>query len=347
MISVTGTWYDGKTSARVQAVCLVYDNGSVCLERLEDGHRLLCLPQFDVQVSPRLADTPRFLYFPGGGKLETEHNETVDRLIAELKRPGKLSFVHRLESRWRYVSLAFAVLLLFLFGTVQYGVPSLAKVVAFRLPYSVLGLASQQTLGIMDRTLLSPSELEPERQQQLMEHFRPVIQNHLAYNPTVLFRNGERVGPNAFALPNGTIVFTDEMVRLAEQDDQLVAVLAHEIGHVVHRHGMRTLIQDSILGFTLLAITGDVSGSSELFLGLPVVLAELAYSREFEREADHYALTYLRSNNIPPHHFATLMRSIEKEMQKKGRTSNGKWLSYLSTHPLTQERIKRFEVDRD
>ena len=129
---------------------------------------------------------------------------------------------------------------------------------------------------------------------------------------TVLFRKGGRVGPNAFALPDGTILFTDEMVRLADHDDELVAVLAHEIGHVVHRHGLRAVIQDSLLGFALLAITGDATGSSELFLGLPVLLTQLAYSRTFEREADNYALDYLRAHNIPPIHFAHLMRRIEQ-----------------------------------
>ena len=82
------------------------------------------------------------------------------------------------------------------------------------------------------------------------------------------------------------------MVRLAQHDDELVAVLAHEVGHVIHRHGLRVIIQNSLLGFTLLAITGDAACSSELFLGLPVLLTQLAYSRTFECEADSYALDY-------------------------------------------------------
>ena len=127
-----------------------------------------------------------------------------------------------------------------------------------------------------------------------MAHFHPLLTAHTDYPLQVMFRKGGALGPNAFALPDGTIVFTDEMVRLAEHDDELSAVLAHEIGHVVRRHGMRTIIQDSLLGFLILAITGDITGSSELFIGLPVLLTEMAYSREFEREADQYALAYMQ-----------------------------------------------------
>jgi len=159
----------------------------------------------------------------------------------------------------------------------------------------------------------------------------------------IMFRKGGRIGPNAFALPSGTIIFTDEMIHIAEHDDELLAVLSHEIGHIVHRHGMRTLIQDSIFGFVLLAITGDVSGSSELFLGLPVLLTELAYSRKFEKEADEYALITMRTHGIPPFRFASLMRRIENRRSSASGIASGKWINYLSTHPLTEERLKEFE----
>jgi predicted Zn-dependent protease len=241
------------------------------------------------------------------------------------------------------VVLALVILLLFLWGSVQYGVPGAAKVIAFWLPPSVHRAASGQTLDILDRSILHPSELDETTRARLTEHFRPVIEDHPDYDLTVLFRKGGRMGPNAFALPNGTIIFTDEMVQVAEHDDALLAVLAHEIGHVVHRHGMRTVIQGSLLGFALLAITGDVSGSSELFLGLPVMLTELAYSREFEREADGYALGYLRSHHIPTVHFAALMRKIEKKMRLRSPPRDERWFSYLSSHPMTEERVRLFE----
>ncbi|RJQ56405.1 MAG: DUF898 family protein [Desulfobacteraceae bacterium] len=134
-----------------------------------------------------------------------------------------------------------------------------------------------------------------------------------------------------------------KMVKLAEKEEELVAVLVHEIGHVVHRHGMRAVIQNSMLAFAMMAITGDVSGTSELFIGLPVFLTQLSYSRTFEREADRYAFDYLRSHGIPAVYFARLMRRIQKEADRRHGMSQPEWTSYLSTHPRMDERLLEFE----
>jgi Zn-dependent protease with chaperone function len=290
-----------------------------------------------------LADTPRGLYFSGGEKFETQDNDAVDLVMNRLKRHSWLRFVHLMESRKRYVLVALAVLLLCLWGLVKYGVPAAAKLIAFRLPPSVEDVASKHTLDVLDRSLLRPSELDEATRTRLVAHFQPVIQNHPDHRLKIMFRKGNSLGPNAFALPDGTIVFTDEMIALSEHDDELTGVLVHEIGHIVHRHGMRTVIQDSLLGFAFLAITGDVSGSSELFLALPVLLTQLAYSRGFEREADRYALNYLRSHGPPTTHFAHLIRRIDEKTKTKSVASDEEWLDYLSTHPMTEERLKDFE----
>ena len=345
MISITGKWYDGRTSAQTPAVCRSYDSGTVRVEQLETGALLLSLPRLRIETSARLADTPRYLYFPNGEKFETDDNESVDSLNAQFKKSSGRSLIYRLESRWPYVLTALLIMLLFLWGSIRYAVPLLAKAIAFRLPTAVFRLASNQTIEFLDQSLFRPSQLEESEQTRLLKHFQPVVMNHPDDKLTIRFRKGGRIGPNAFALPDGTILFTDEMVKLATDDDELLAVLVHEVGHAVHRHGMRTLIQDSLLGFALLAITGDVSGSSELFLGLPVLLTQLAYSRGFENEADQYALVYLRSHEIAPIHFARLMRRIDKKIADSPDPPDKKWMNYLSTHPLTEKRLQSFEAN--
>jgi len=343
MISIKGKWYDGETSAAAEVVCIVYDNGAFRIERVRDGELLLSRPRFDIEISPRLANTQRYLIFPKGEKIETADNDGVDRIEARFVKPSWLKIVYRLESHWRYALPALAVLLFFLWMGMSFGIPWVAKTIAYRLPPSMLNFASNQTLDILDRSVFDPTELDDKTRNGVMTHFQSVTAAHSGYKLEIVFRKGGKIGPNAFALPSGTIVFTDEMIRIAENNDELSAVLIHEIGHIVHRHGMRTLIQDSILGFVLLAITGDVSGSSELFLGLPVLLTELAYSRKFEREADAYALTYMRANGISPARFASLMRRIENRTPAPSDRASQKWINYLSTHPLTDERLKGFQ----
>lgn len=343
MIAIKGYWYDGKTSAQSEAVFRVYDNGEIKVEGSWDGKELKTVSGFGISVSPRLAETPRYLYFSTGEKFETEENEAVDRMLERLKRRSWMQAIHYLEKRRLYVVICLAAVLLFMFGAVKFGVPVASKFIAFRLPPSTSGYIGRQTLEILDKSVFKPSELDAEVKLRLINHFAPVIDEHAAYGLNILFRKGGKVGPNAFALPSGTVIFTDEMVRISGHDDEMLAVLAHEAGHIIHRHALRSVIQDSLLSFALLAITGDISGSSELFLGLPVILTQLSYSRSFEREADDYALDYLGSHKIPEVHFVNLLRRIDKKKKSDSGTSAKSWPGYLSTHPMMEERVRRFK----
>ena len=343
MITLHGIWFDGRTSAKIKAACTVSDDGALSVTALADRRVLAAGPLAEVKASSRLGKTPRWLFFPAGEKFETDDNDAVDRILNEKGRLPKTTLLYRLESRWRFVLGALLILLVFFWGGARYGIPLLSKTIAFGLPASVNGVASAQTLKWLDRSLLGPSSLPEPVRSRLIRVFTPLFTDHPDYSLNVVFRAGGRIGPNAFALPDGTMVFTDEIVQLARHDDELLAILAHETGHVVHRHGMRRLIQDSILSFALLAVTGDVTGSSELFLGLPVLLTELAYSRAFEREADQYALDWLCNHGVQPVHFARLMRRLEEKSSSMETSGKRKWTGYLSTHPLTETRIRLFE----
>jgi len=343
MIAIRGFYYDGTTSTQVPAECRVYDNGAVQVHGTHGGEALCMLSRFELQASPRLAHTQRYLYFPQGQKFETDDNRAVDAVMDRFQKRSWLHAVHLLESRKRYILICVAAMLAILWVVGRYGVPGAASLIAHRLPQPVVQKAGSQTMDILDRSLFKPSGLDASENERLKTHFQPLIQAHTGLNLQVQFRKGGRLGANAFALPSGTIIFTDEMVKLAQTDDELLTVLAHEAGHVAHRHGIQRIIQDSLLAFAVMAITGDISGTSQLFIGLPVALTELAYSREFEREADQYALAYLQSHKISPRHFANLMRRLQHEKHPEDLDMQGRWSNYLSTHPTTDERLQRFE----
>jgi Zn-dependent protease with chaperone function len=343
MIAIRGSFYDGETSAQVPAECRVYDNGAVAVCAAQGGTELLKLPRFDLKASPRLARTQRYLYFPQGQTFETEDNLGVDEVLARFQKRSWLHAVHLLESRKRYILVCLAVMLAIAWAIGRHGVPAAARLIAHRLPASVVQNVGDQTLAMLDRSLFKPSRLESSEQERLKAHFQPLIQAHAHLNLQVGYRQGGPLGANAFALPDATIIFTDEMVRLARSDDELLAVLAHEAGHVAHRHGVQRIIQDSLLAFAISAVTGDVSGTSQLFLGLPVVLTELAYSREFEREADRYALRQLQAQAKSPRHFANLMRRLEPQEKPGDPERPQRWSTYLSTHPETADRLREFD----
>jgi Zn-dependent protease with chaperone function len=343
MIVIRGSFYDGKTSAQVPAECRVFDNGAVQVIVSGRGEALLALPRFDLKASPRLANTARYIYFPQGQKFETEENPAVDDLLKRFQQRPRLHLVHVLESRKRYILMCLAAMAAIVWAFGRYGVPVASRVIAQSLPSAIVQKAGSQTLEVLDRAVFQPSELDESLKKRLLAHFQPLIRSHAGLKLQVVFRKGARLGANAFALPNGVIVFTDEMVRLARHDDELLAVMAHEAGHVARRHGIQRIVQNSLLAFAIMIVTGDASGTSQIFLGLPVMLTELAYSREFEREADRYALGYLESSKISPQRFADLMRRLRQVEPQRSETE-GPWSDYLSTHPDMEERLGRCEA---
>jgi peptidase M48-like protein len=354
MKTIQGTWYDGKTSHQVPAIVEV-DNAGRCFV-LDASTKILLIevPVSEVQIPSRIGRAPRFLSFPCSGKFETSDHGKVDGLMAIHQSGRYRRWIHSLESRKSWVLLAFVVVITMVFGAVRFGVPATAKRVAFLLPTSIGDLASDQALSMLDKSLLSPSELEDKHRKEILQSFMPVLSSHSRIDITIKFRRGGSLGANAFALPSGTIIFTDEMVRIAKHNEELTAVLSHEIGHVVHRHGLRMLIQDSLLAFIAVLITGDASGVAEIFLSLPIVLTERAYSRGFEEEADQYTRLFLNKEQIPLCRFASLLLRIEEERFSKMNTGEkqskkdmakvkeNKWLDYLSTHPDTSKRIEQF-----
>jgi len=129
------------------------------------------------------------------------------------------------------------------------------------------------------------------------------------------------------------VVVTDQLLELSPDDAALAGVLAHEIGHVEHRHLMRQLISGTVVGAVATLLAGD---TSSVMVALPAVLADLSYSRDMEREADAYAVDVLKLKNIPVGPFADLLERLQSAHQAGG---DPEWAPYLRTHPDTGDRV--------
>jgi Zn-dependent protease with chaperone function len=142
---------------------------------------------------------------------------------------------------------------------------------------------------------------------------------------------------NAFALPGDRIVLTKKLIETAETPDEVAGVLAHEMGHVYHRHAEAQMVR--AMGIELLLRVA--SGGGDTISGLAGLLAILRYSRDAEREADSFAQDQLRKVAIDP---LGLKRFFERMMKLEGdRGSSGGIFGtvsdMMSTHPVTRERI--------
>lgn len=338
MIAIEGSFYDGERSRAHRAELELGDAKTIRVTLLDerDGDglpRRFELPLSRIEISDRIGSIPRRLVLPGIGIFETADNDGVDRALAAHGRsPG---FVHWLEQRW---PIAIASLLVVALGSVlfvRFGVPALAEFAARQLPLSVDRVIGAQTLDVLDQILLDPSELTVPRRQALQARFRAMtapLEGGHTYR--LEHRSAEALGPNALALPSGIIVMTDELVALAKDDDELVAVLAHEIGHVRGRHALRQLLQTSGVSAIAFALLGDVSSASALFGAVPA-LVQAKHSRDFEREADGFAKGWMVRNGIASERFDAILCRMQASA---GEDEEDGLVRFLSTHPTMNER---------
>lgn len=341
MWTLHGEWQDGVSSQRRLLALQVDSSG-----RIASADQTVAGCHFrELRVSDRLGDTPRFLQFPDGARLICRDQDTVDALCRRFQRRGP-GVAHRLEKRLSLALLALALVVGASFAGVRYGVPLLAKTAAFWLPDEAAAQLGAGTLAALDKVAFTPSQLSPGRQQelqQLLARLKPA--NEPGLLPLQLhLRHGGEIGANAFALPDGSIIVTDELVELAQTNAELAGVLAHEIGHVRERHAMRHTLQSSGTALVLLVLFGDASSVTSLAASVPTALLELHYSREFEWEADAYAAQLMQAKRLPLAAFSAMLARLEHSHSPHDEPAVVP--AFLNTHPVTSERIRRFQQHR-
>ncbi|MGD9906000.1 MAG: M48 family metallopeptidase [Vicinamibacterales bacterium] len=321
-----GFYYDGRTS-RSHAVTVAVEAGIVHLR----GEGVdVAVPVDRVELEPALGSLPRRLDLPDGAScLVDAAFELPDAATAVPQRVER--WANELEVRWWPALLAAAAVMILLWGGISVGVPVLARVVAARMHPGVEQQMGSQALATLDRMALAASELPEPRREALRARFA-ALADLAGGGPYVLeFRKSPAVGPNAFALPGGTVVLLDELVATARADDEIVAVLAHEIGHLHGRHTMRHVLQTSVAGVLVAAVVGDVLSLSSYAAALPAFLLDARYSRDFEREADRFGLDLLDRAGVDRGHFVRFLTRMEQE-HPSGVPG------FLSTHPRAEER---------
>ncbi len=330
-------YYDGK-SARQYAVQLrlqagVVHVGGQGIEREE----LLA----DTVISERYAGMPRKLSFRDGAYCEIDESP---ELAAMLEQAGvRVRWVESLQASWSVALISVVLICTLTAAAYVWGVPAAADMAARSMPVSVSRMLSQQTVKTLDRLWLEPSGLSQKRQDALSSAFQKLQPANAEPQTRLEFRASPEIGANAFALPDGTVVLLDELVALADDDAQILGVLGHELGHVQHRHGLRMLVQGSLVGAFSVWWFGDASA---LLAAVPAALAQAHYSREFETEADDYGVQLLRANGISPVKLAEMLEKLmhahdAKRPQTPASEDSAEWTGYLESHPAPAERIRR------
>ena len=100
---------------------------------------------------------------------------------------------------------------------------------------------------------------------------------------------------------------------MADNDNELIAVLFHEIGHLKHRHFLRRIIQDSMVTIVFASLFGNLE-TADLFLVAPTLFLDAAYSRQFEIEADRFAFEKMNMHKIELSHFKSILNKLEDKL---------------------------------
>lgn len=301
---------------------------------------LLCKDISLCKVSSELGSLPCEINFPDGELLALAADHPMVKVLrGQLSKTH--SILHRFEQSKMFWLAAVLLVPVSFYFLVQNVIPSMAESVAKHVPHSVKVDIDEQVLSIYDGVMLEDTKLELSKQDEISTHWQALIKglglDSNAY--ALLFRESEAMGANAFALPGGTVVVTDELVLLfKDKPDAIIAILLHEIGHVKLNHSLRVMTES--LGTTLLMtyFFGDLEGLVEIFSGTAVTLLQNTYSRDLESDADDYAVNKLTLLGKSPQAFADAMRGLLEQSEK-----HHELLKYFSTHPDTQQRIDKAE----
>ena len=332
-MSCAATHFDGRSAAGRTVLVRVEDRSLVIVSR----EAIERVPLADVGVSEAFAHAPRMLRLPDGGTLEV--HDAKREFAAALAGAGwRESWVVRLQRAWAAVAIGVFALVGAAGWLYVAGVPALARAVANAMPAGVERRLGDSVLAMLDERRFHASRLPRERQLAIETRFLAAAEIAApGVDVRLLFRRGP---VNAFALPGGTIVLFDGLVDLAQDDDQILGVLGHELGHVRARHSTRQLLQALGVGAVAGLLWGDFS---TVAANVPIVLGVMRYGRAFEDEADAFALGFMRANGLPPQALVDFFRRVQLDERARGTDVP----DFLRTHPDTQARIDRLQGEID
>lgn len=313
--AIDAHYYDGRSSRR-QAARLRLSGGRLYLA---GDWGLREAPLATVEISEPMGSAPRTLRFGDGAYCEVADQNGFAAMLAAAGHREPLSV--RLHARWGIVLGALGGVLFAVVATYLWLLPALADYMAPRLPAALVSAVSQATLDSLDRHVLQPSTLPPQRQLEVRRRMQAFAAAAGLPPYRLHFRDaGKDLPPNAFALPDGDIVIFDSLLQTLD-DDEALAVFAHELGHVAHHHGMRMLIQNAVVSSAVAIYLGDISS---LVAGLSAAMLQANYSQDFESEADRYAATALQRNDRSPLLLASALEKLQAAARAQRRAAAAK-----------------------
>ena len=327
----------GKVSGNLQ----VLDNGIHFLSNDTFTHVQIQLDQLQIR---RGGTNDRLLFFSHPAKKDSTVYTPDHGILKESILQGnphtarQLQSINRSRSAGKAVFLGIiATIILIIVGLIAARGP-IVHSIAKKLPPEIeekIGQSAYSQISL-EATLINDLEI----QDQLHQLVNPLLQVLPDDRYEFKFHIFDDPDLNAFAMPGGYVVIKSGLLMEVTQPEQVLGVLAHEIAHVTEQHSVRNLMETAGLFLALQTFFGDTSGLAAILADGGAQLLQKRFSREFEEDADRVGLEFLAQANINPEGLVELLQILMEEQNKTiyGKAMNQ--LSWLSTHPTTENRIQ-------
>ncbi len=240
----------------------------------------------------------------------------------------------------RYFPLFFASLLLFLSaGCSEYSLVTHKKDIILYPPDKEVEIGSRVAQSFMEAYPPIEDDKVQERIEKIGKKLASVCdRKDIPYQFVVV----DLPDKNAVSLPGGYVFISKELVEFCKSDDEIASVLAHEIGHIVAKHGIKRM-QASYLALAGV-IASAASGNEELTKGVSGSLQALfsAYSKQDEFMADELGAKYMRRAGYNVEAMVDLFKRLDEEERY---SSHKRPINYFRTHPYLSERIHRIKAN--
>lgn len=340
------SWFDGRSS-RAQPVGLTLSADALSLH-LADG-RVQRYARRGIQWPERTRHGMRQILLPDGSLVEVPDGPAWDVWAAEQGLSQPLAV--RWALSYRSVALALAAMVVLSLAAWRWGIPWAAEIASAWVPQAAREQLDRSVIAqLQARGWLQPTALSETQQRRIREDVDAMVRAAYRDDPAPPYRLSfhrlpDWAGPNAFALPGGQIVLTDELVKLLPSTTEathpgVLGVVAHELGHVRLRHGLRMTIEAAAVSAWMGLWIGDTSA---VLAGAPTMLLQAGYSRGHERAADDEALRILQAARVDPRGMVQFFAALRAAVPKRDGNDP---LFGLSTHPPDSERERLFGQGR-
>lgn len=252
---------------------------------------------------------------------------------------GNIHIVPQPDYLWRGVAARFAFLailiLVIMVLSLFYILPWLGEKAVNLIPVETEVQIGER----LSEVYTQESELNDSASYYLKE-FVKQLEVDDTYKIDVKVINSEEI--NAFALPGGKIFVYSSLIKKMTSYEELVALLGHEITHVVNRHSLKSIGSGLASTVIISSLFGNAGGLSAGILAKAHEFKQLNYSRELETEADESAIQIMLQNNVNPVGMLNLLKLLKAENAETPR-----YMKYLSTHPDTDTRLQNINSKMD